>query len=208
MDKARKICISYGDDVAVVYPTLYKADSYAIADQYKYYHRRRIEGEIPEYFLDNSYYKKLVDLYEYLRERFDNNADYVRQLDMFFAHSATLRLRKYGVGNRSVRYMVPFNRIPRASRIILYGAGKVGQSYYKQITELNYCEIVAWVDKNKIQCEGISLSKYNVFTEVEFDYVVMALKSKEVVDEITQMLKKEYHVNSDEVIWEFHEYFE
>ena len=90
----------------------------------------------------------------------------------------------------------------------MYGAGKVGQSYYKQIAELNYCEIVAWVDKNKIQCEGISLSKYNVFTEVEFDYVVMALKSKEVVDEITQMLKKEYHVNSDEVIWEFHEYFE
>ncbi len=80
LDKARKICISYGDDVAVVYPTLYKADSYAIADQYKYYHRRRIEGEIPEYFLDNSYYKKLVDLYEYLRERFNNQVDYVRQL--------------------------------------------------------------------------------------------------------------------------------
>lgn len=208
LDKARKICISYGDDVAVVYPTLYKADSYAIADQYKYYHRRRIEGEIPEYFLDNSYYKKLVDLYEYLRERFDNNADYVRQLDMFFAHSATLRLRKYGVGNRSVRYMAPFNRIPQACRIILYGAGKVGQSYYKQIRELNYCEVVAWVDKNKIQCSGVKLSKYNVFTEVGFDYVVMALKSKEAVDEITQMLEKEYNVNPDKIIWEFHEHFE
>ena len=208
LDRARKICISYGDDVAVVYPTLYKADSYAIVDQYKYYHRRRTEGEIPEYYLDNSYYKKLADLYEYLRERFDNNADYVRQLDMFFAHSAPLRLRKYGVENCTVRYMAPFNRIPQACKIILYGAGKVGQSYFKQIRELNYCEVVAWVDKNKIQCDGVKLSNYNAFSQVDFDYVVMALKSKEVVDEITRMLKKEYSVNPDKIIWEFHEHFE
>lgn len=207
LDKARKICISYGDDVAVVYPTLYKADSYAIADQYKYYHRRRIEGEIPEYFLDNSYYKKLVDLYEYLRERFDNQVDYVRQLDMFFAYSATLRLRKYGVENHVVQYMAPFGRIPQASKIILCGAGKVGQSYYKQITELDYCEIVAWVDNVKTQCAGVSLSKYNVFTEMAFDYVVMALKSKETVDEITKMICKEYNVNPNKIIWEFHEHF-
>jgi len=207
LDKARKICISYGDDVAVVYPTLYKADSYAIADQYKYYHRRRIEGEIPEYFLDNSYYKKLVDLYEYLRERFNNQVDYVRQLDMFFAYSATLRLRKYGVENHVVQYMAPFGRIPQASKIILCGAGKVGQSYYKQITELDYCEIVAWVDNVKTQCAGVSLSKYNVFTEMAFDYVVMALKSKDAVDEITKTICKEYNVNPDKIIWEFHEHF-
>lgn len=207
LDKARKICISYGDDVAVVYPTLYKADSYAIADQYKYYHRRRIEGEIPEYFLDNSYYKKLVDLYEYLRERFNNQVDYVHQLDMFFAYSATLRLRKYGVENHVVQYMAPFGRIPQASKIILCGAGKVGQSYYKQITELDYCEIVAWVDNVKTQCAGVSLSKYNVFTEMAFDYVVMALKSKDAVDEITKTICKEYNVNPDKIIWEFHEHF-
>lgn len=207
LDKAREICISYGDDVAVVYPTLYKADSYAIVDQYKYYHRRCTDGKIPEYFLDNNYYKKLVDLYEYLRERFDNQIDYVRQLDMFFAHSATLRLRKYGVENHVVQYMAPFGRIPQASKIILYGAGKVGQSYYKQITELNYCDIVAWVDNGKTQCAGVSLSKYNVFTEVVFDYVVMALKSKEAVDEITKMICKEYNVNPNKIIWEFHEYF-
>lgn len=207
LDKARKICISYGDDVAVVYPTLYKADSYAIADQYKYYHRRRIEGEIPEYFLDNSYYKKLVDLYEYLRERFDNQVDYVRQLDMFFAYSATLRLRKYGVENHVVQYMAPFDKIPQDSKIILCGAGKVGQSYYKQITELDYCEIVAWVDNVKTQCAGVSLSKYNVFAEMAFDYVVMALKSKDAVDEITKIICKEYNVNPDKIIWEFHEHF-
>ena len=104
--------------------------------------------------------------------------------------------------------MAPFNRIPQAGRIILYGAGKVGQSYYKQIRGLNYCEIVAWVDKNKIQCDGVNLSNDNVFTQVDFDYVVMALKSKEAVDEITQMLEKEYNVNPNKIIWELHEHFE
>lgn len=208
LDKARKINVSYGDDVAVVYPTLYKADSYAVVDLYNYYHRRRLDGIVPEYFLNDNYYKNLTDLYEYLSERFQHNVKYIRQLDMFFAYSASLRLQKYGVENRSVRYMVPFNKIPQASRIILYGAGKVGESYYKQITELDYCHIVAWVDKNKERCDDVIISKYNVFDEMDFDYVVLALKSEDAVREVIRFLQNDHNVNPEKFIWEFHEHYE
>lgn len=208
LEKAREICVGYGDDVAVVYPTLYAANSYAIVDSYKYYHRRRFEGQIPEYFLDENYYKNLTGLYEYLRNRFENSSDYVRQLDMFFSYSASLRLRKYGTEYKSVRYLVPFDQVPPKSRVVLYGAGKVGKAYYKQINELGYCDIIAWVDKQKKQSEGIEISNCEVLKDRGFDYVLIALKSKEAAEEIAQMLRKEYDVKSDRIIWGFHEYFE
>lgn len=208
LEKARKICISYGDDMAVAYPALYNAKSYAIVDQYKYYHRRRPDGEIPEYFLDNDYYKKLTLLYEYLKERFDNDIDYICQLDLFFVHSAKLRLQKYKEKNRENKFIFPFNIIPVNSNIILYGAGNVGQAYYNQIKELSYCKIVSWVDKNKTECNGVVLSKCDAILENKFDYVVIALKSAELAKEIKQMLCYEYNINQNKIIWEFHEYYE
>lgn len=205
LDKARKICIDYGDDSAVTYPTLYSANSYAIVNAYKYYHRGRADGQVAYYFLDDNYYNKLIQLYEYLKERFNGDANYVRQLDMFFAYSAQLRLRKYEIVSSKAIYLAPFNRIPKGSRIVLYGAGSVGQSYYKQITELDYCQVVAWMDKNKTCCGSKKLSRYMDFTSVDYDYVVIALKSESAVKKIIQEMCDNYGVIADKIIWEFHE---
>lgn len=90
----------------------------------------------------------------------------------------------------------------------MYGAGKVGKAYYKQINELGYCDIIAWVDKQKKQSEGIEISNCEVLKERGFDYVLIALKSKETAEEIVQMLRKEYDVKPDKIIWGFHECFE
>ena len=205
LDKARKICIGYGDDSAVTYPTLYSANSYAIVNAYKYYHRGRADGQVAYYFLDDNYYNKLIQLYEYLKERFNGDANYVRQLDMFFAYSAQLRLRKYEIVSSKAIYLAPFNRIPKGSRIVLYGAGSVGQSYYKQITELDYCQVVAWMDKNKTCCGSKKLSRYMNFTSVDYDYVIIALKSESAVKKIIQEMCDNYGVIADKIIWEFHE---
>lgn len=91
-------------------------------------------------------------------------------------------------------YLAPFNRIPKGSRIVLYGAGSVGQSYYKQITELDYCQIVAWMDKNKTRCGSKKLSRYMDFTSVDYDYVVIALKSESAVKKIIQEMCDNYGV--------------
>lgn len=205
LERARKICILYGDDAAVVYPTLYSANSYAIINAYKYYHRSRVSGEVAYYFRDDNYYYKLVQLYEYLKECFNGDANYVRQLDMFFAHSAQLRLQKYEITCNRGGYLAPYNKIPKGSKIVLYGAGNVGQSYYKQITELNYCQIVAWMDKNKTCCGSKKLSRYMDFTSVDYDYVVIALKSESAVKKIIQEMCDNYGVIADKIIWEFHE---
>ena len=46
------------------------------------------------------------------------------------------------------RYLFPYEKIPPHSRILIYGAGILGQEYLKQIRITNYCKVVGFVDKN------------------------------------------------------------
>lgn len=203
LEMARQICVSYGDDMAVAYPSLHSANSYLAVDEYMYYHRRRPSDQIPEYFLDENFYNKLTDLYDYLRKRFMGDLDYVRQLDLFFAYSVNLRLRQYDIKKCSYQYLFPFDNIPKNSRVVLYGAGSVGESYYRQIDTLKFCEVVAWVDQNKKQNGGVHLCQCDIFNCIDFDYVVIALKSKDAAQSIRKMLEEKYHVTHEKIIWAF-----
>lgn len=63
------------------------------------------------------------------------------------------------------------------ARIVLYGAGNVGQSYYRQIMQDGESIVVAWVDENynKYRDEGFDIYAVDSLKEVYFDYVIIAL---------------------------------
>lgn len=42
----------------------------------------------------------------------------------------------------------PFEKIPKESRVILYGAGRVGRSMFEQNQASEHCVIVGIVDSN------------------------------------------------------------
>ena len=44
-------------------------------------------------------------------------------------------------------YLFPFALVPRGKKILLYGAGKVGRVYAKQLLKSNYAELVGFVDR-------------------------------------------------------------
>jgi len=47
-----------------------------------------------------------------------------------------------------VRYVFPFGKVNKGERIVIYGAGRVGDQYARQLEVLNFCEIVAFADTN------------------------------------------------------------
>lgn len=77
----------------------------------------------------------------------------------------------------------PFERIPRGSRVIIYGSGPIGESYIKQIDHTGYCEIIALLDRDtdswnlhdrkreRMECSDPSMIKR---LEGNYDYVVIA----------------------------------
>ena len=78
-----------------------------------------------------------------------DSADLRKQIDYFFVQALEMRLeclfRKRTI---PTQFLFPFDKVSKDSNIILYGAGEVGKSYYNQLIETKYCNVMSWVDKN------------------------------------------------------------
>lgn len=73
-------------------------------------------------------------------------------------------------------YPFPYYLFPERARIVLYGAGKVGSSYYKHLQKDDRIEVVQWIDKNyqKLNGQGKPIAGLDQIREVEFDFVLIA----------------------------------
>ena len=75
-------------------------------------------------------------------------------------------------------YLFPYESVPQGSVIVIYGAGKVGEEYVKQIQEDNYCRILYVADKNFEKTErlyGVDVCNPQRLVHTnEYDYVVVS----------------------------------
>lgn len=176
----------YGEDMAVTYPLLLeKINTLEIKGTSYYYHRHREKGNIPAYLADKNFYVKLFKLYDYLKMKVKNHKEMESQLEAFYVYAVNLRYDLYHNSLKSVKYLFPFHKVEYGKRVILYGAGVVGQTYYKQVEKLNYCKIVSWIDK---EYKKYNLDPVQKVSEVSFDYIVIAIFSKEVFQNVKNNL--------------------
>ena len=87
-------------------------------------------------------------------------------------------------------YLFPFEKILPSSRILIYGAGDVGQEYLKQITVTGYCEILGFVDQafDKYPAMIVPIYAPDKIMCLKFDFIVLAMKTGMYVKEITENL--------------------
>ncbi|MCR2806718.1 adenylyltransferase/cytidyltransferase family protein [Paenibacillus soyae] len=45
-----------------------------------------------------------------------------------------------------VEYVFPFDKVNKNERIIIYGIGKVGEQYVRQLAALHFCDVIAFAD--------------------------------------------------------------
>jgi glycosyltransferase involved in cell wall biosynthesis len=83
-------------------------------------------------------------------------------------------------------YNIDISTIPLRSKIVLYGAGEVGQSLYYIFK--NKYSIVAWLDERKRSAVGVKIERVNVILNLEFDYVILASAKSDVLDDMDRML--------------------
>lgn len=199
--KVKELYIHYGEDVAVIYPMIMNMNNIVIMDECLYYHRLRANGEYPGYLKDAKFHEKLNQLYLYLKDNVHENPQLIRQIEYFYLHAVEMRLRIFGERRVRKTYVFPFDIVEKNSSVILYGAGTVGQAFYRQIKQIDYCNLVAWVDKNY----G-AYPIYNVKSPEEigklfaYDYIVIANASELAVKEITEWLL-DRGVEAKKIIW-------
>lgn len=97
------------------------------------------------------------------------------------------------VNEHSYQYLFPYEKVPFHSKILIYGAGTLGQDYLRQMRLTQYCEVIAIADRNYSQYPPmivpvISPEQIHEFT---FDYAVVALRMAAAFHEVKRLLKKE-----------------
>lgn len=91
------------------------------------------------------------------------------------------------------KYLFPYEKIPYGSRIVIYGAGDLGQDYLLQMEMTHYCSVVAIADRNyqkyppmtALLVAPADIHKY------EYDYVVIALRMQAAYPEILRVLHEQ-----------------
>jgi len=100
-------------------------------------------------------------------------------------------------------HLFPFDKVPKNSRIVLYGAGNVGKQFYDQITETNFCEIVLWLDKN---ADGIFIKQPETVANLnvdDYDIVVIAIESDFIANDV-KILLINYGVPEKKILHKIH----
>lgn len=165
-----------------------------------FYHHRERENSIT-YRWDEHVYEHLSKAYFYLKEiigKSEHREMLWNQLDGYMIHHILHCVPIFLGGRYSIpTYVFDTRLFSPESKILLYGAGAVGKQYRKWIDMLHICHIVKWVDKNNyVGVDGIDSIK-----ESAFDYVLIAVKQKNVAEEIKNELCN-YGIEESKIIWE------
>lgn len=193
----------YGEDMAILYPYILKIKSLIIVDEQYYFHRQRERNILASYLVDSEYFEKLFNLYQYLKEVFSGDSHGLeKQLEYFYMYSVDLRKKYYNDVAEKVKYMFPFDKVSKGSRVILYGAGLVGTSYYNQLEKINYCKIVLWVDRNSHIYKN-KLYEVKDVTDIfneKYDYIVLCNSAKNISSQIKEDLTKK-GINETKIVY-------
>ncbi|MCQ2498089.1 MAG: glycosyltransferase [Lachnospiraceae bacterium] len=72
-------------------------------------------------------------------------------------------------------------------KVVIYGAGDYGKTYYMQLLFNKNVEVVGWVDRNYEKI-GFPVQSISQLKELEYDYILIAVANKKVADEIRKNL--------------------
>lgn len=182
--------VMYGEDMVMTYP-LYKRINNMQVVPYSYYMHRQYINESRPYIVSDLFLTEAFSVYKSLIDEFcsDNyEVDFRKQIDYLFFRFVQEKKRFYEGSDSEDRFMFPFDKTLPNKRIILYGAGDMGKIFYRQLTRIDYCKELLWVDKNAKWKNDNRIKPIESIMSYLPDYVVIAIKDKNIVNEVRSEL--------------------
>ena len=179
-----------GDDAAVVYPSLLMAEKVCVSNITGYHYVQHPASITKTGFSDEP--ARIRMLIEYLNDIFrkagvsewmnhqlatyENYMLALRQIDIFDAAD-------------SEKILVPYGGFRENDRLVIYGAGVLGQKIYHYLEADGRVKLTGWLDKNyevyRKQGFGVDSSDLLSKVNLEFDYIVIA----NITESVAMMMK-------------------
>lgn len=167
--------ISMCEDQICVWFCLLSANSVSVIVESGYHYIQR--GDSLSYMKDAEESKKLQIWYRQLKEYIEEHTDSAEVKKRFvFLTVRVLLLSDYEMlflDDNS--YLFPYPKVTKKSRIIVYGAGKLGHQLVRALDKRDW-ELVLWVDQNTERnvLPGYRISPVTDILEAEYDFIVIA----------------------------------
>lgn len=196
---------NYGEDMVCLLAVIFLANRMTLISK-SFYHYR-IRNDSISHKLDREAVKKEFQLFSNIQVLFQKYCvidKYAEILNLFLINHTIMGLErttdnKFGIN----QYICEDVNILKNKRIIIYGAGKIGRSIYSELSRIPNIDIVLWVDKNyefyNYECHRIAPPQEIVSRE--FDYVLIAIKNKELANAIKDDLVEKYRLSSCKILW-------
>lgn len=102
--------------------------------------------------------------------------------------------------------MFPFHKVGINSKVVLYGAGTVGNQYYRQLQVTKYCKELLWVDRVRRQAcvhnKSIDVYSLDIMESMEADYYVIAIEDESLAQEMIEVLRRQYEIETNKIVYE------
>lgn len=198
--------IHVGEDEAGTLACLLDAHSISVVHKAFYHYRQREDSII--HSSDMEYFKEINNLYLFLLKTIEGNtyeSSLIKQIDAYFVFMLMRGVNyHFGLSDevKPPTYLLPQIDFPKGCRIVLYGAGKVGESYYRQILRNQDICLVAWVDQKYINYEQWDVKSPDILKSMEYDTIIIAVKYKDLAEKIGKEIIDKYNCDASKIIWE------
>lgn len=190
----------FAEDAAFLYNYLIISGSVRICHQSFYYYRYRTDsmfhGGNPHMLSDiNKAYLALLSGFE----KHPLRDSLMSQLQRWVTVTAVMAVNGgmgFASGIQIPEFLLDTDGLG-GKRIVLYGAGKAGKDYFRQLTQMGY-NVVLWVDSNS---SGTGIVKQpHAILETEYDIILLAVSRQEYAESIKQSLK-DIGIGEEKLMW-------
>lgn len=193
--------IVIGEDAAVVYPSVLEAEKIYISDICAYHYMQHSNSMTKSREVKNR--AKIYSLlFECLEEAFKEKQVWeilepqLKQYKKYF-----LFMHQISVFDEKV--LVPYGGIQRGSKVIIYGAGVLGQKIHRYLAEKEEISIVLWVDQKYAvyQEDGFGVSAPDEILKVtDYDFILIANTVQDAAENIRQYLVDK-GIDNKKILW-------
>ena len=102
-------------------------------------------------------------------------------------------------------FAFPYHLVPLGSRVLLYGAGDVGQHMWRQIKKEQMVVPVGMIDKNADKMKLRDVYPIEAIKSFAFDYIVIAIKDERIAAEVKKALLR-HDIKEELIMWDGRNY--
>lgn len=192
----------FGEDLLAFCRCILKCHKFFISSKTEYYYIIRENSlshiwNVNRFWSEGSLYNELCTIWkEY--DCYDWMKNYMQ--DYLFIHMVNCMSHVHDRGLGIIHFKVPDKERIKYNRLVIYGAGKVGKDYISQMILNTEYNVVAWTDKRFTDKMNSLCIPIDDLRELEFDVVLIAVKSESMALEIKYLLL-EMNIEQNKIAW-------